>query len=278
MEKGLVLAGFLFLIIFSLGCSEDLDVVKAEQELRNIEGIVNAYETRFETIPTLELSENVKIDYEIEYFALATVEDIFPGVEMSTDNIVRLYKFYNARKSPNLSKRVTTPNEILSELTKLEDVMEEDLKVMERNAVLYSNTVSVLSLSSGLPNLSISRKDSTEEYFLDYEELKLRHDSMKMAVKNFSGDKVLRQVVELRRANKAFGRFIRFIVDMEEMGPINPALSELYPSLVNEEKVLEECLGGIGEEGQCSGAGAWEHVIHPLAGGLREEFENIRDW
>ncbi len=272
------MAGCLFLIFFSLGCSEDTDVVKAEAELKNIERIVSSYEARFDAIPGLELSDNVKLDYEIMYFALAVVEDIYPGVEMSADNIVRLYKVYNDRDSPKLSRRVTTPNEILMELTKFEDVMEEDLKVMERNAVLYSNTVSVLTLSSGLPNLSVSRKDSTEEYFLEYEELKLRYGSMKMAVKNFSGDKVLRQVVELRRANKAFGRFIRFIIDMEEVGPINPALSELYPSLSDEEKVLGGCLGGLGEEEQCFGSGAWEHVIHPLARGLREELENIRDW
>ncbi|MFH1787810.1 MAG: hypothetical protein ABH834_00315 [Candidatus Altiarchaeota archaeon] len=277
MKKKTCAVFAVLILVFSAGCFEDPQASKARRELSGVQAEYDYFEARVDELPSLSLSAEVRADLDVEIYSLEVLASAIPGEKFDTESLIRLLGALQERDSQDISSGFDSPDELFGELLKFEEVFDDDLTALEKKADLFDSLLDDLKDEEDLSGFPVKRIDATEKYFTQYELLVERHASLKKVVDSYSSTRFRARIEELRKANRAHGRFLRFITRMDEIGFINPRLSDFYPDLAGEEAALMACVGKDANESYCQGAQAWQYTITPLANALKKELEALKD-
>lgn len=277
MEKRVYAVGVVLLILFSAGCIEDPQAGKARQELAGLKAEHGLFEANFNGVSSLELSPEVYADLDVMVYALDVFASIVPGQELDSDAAHNLLAAIKERDSQDIKSSFDSPSELFEELIKFEEVVDEDLKLLSRRADQYDAAVASLRDEASIPPFPVDRIPDTEKYFIEYELIVSRHEFLMETVKSYSSAKFRERIAGIQKANRAHGRFVRFISRINDIGFINPRLSEIYPNLKEDEQRLMACVSEDKNESHCQGPQAWQYAITPLANNLKKEVETLKD-
>lgn len=278
MENRFYAVGVVLLIFFSAGCMEDPQAGKARQELAGIKAEHELFEASFNNVFSLELSPEVYADLDVMISSLDVFAGVVPGQELDTVAMINLLSALQERDSPDIKSSFGSPNELFEELTKFEQVVDEDLKALSLRADQYDAAVEIFRGEPSLSPLLVDRIPDTEEYFIEYELIVSRHKFLVETVESYSSAKFREHVSNIQKANRAHGRFVRLISRVNDIGFINPRLSEIYPNLKEDERRLIACVGEDKNESYCQGPQSWQYAITPLANGLKAEVYALKDF